>query len=193
MAICLDAAAAAAAAAAIVPRPKWLTQSTRRLTNWSTVERTGRQWDRPRDSDSGTERQTQQLTDCLVTLALLPPSIRQPSGPGRLHSAQLIIYASFGNFHFLLKFSPRSLCVYVCVRVRVRQFRKAAQITNKHKGRERGGREGYSKLCQDLRLEKISALITKNLCAFLTHSRVHSESMRIRLHGEFCDELVAPF
>lgn len=152
------------------------------------------QRNRPRDRDRYREtgRQTQQLTDCLVTLALLPlnPAAQwdrqRGQEAGGLHSALLIIYASFGNFHFLLKFSPRSLCVCVCVRVR--QFRKAAQITNKH-----GKGKGAAKLCQDLRLAKITALITKNLCAFLTHSRVHSESMRIRLHGEFCDELVAPF
>lgn len=46
------------------------------LVNGRADRETVRQWDRPRDSDSGTERQTQQLTDCLVTLALLPPSIR---------------------------------------------------------------------------------------------------------------------
>lgn len=102
MAICLD-AAAAAAAAAIVPRPKWLTQSTRRLTNWSTVEQTGRQWDRPRDSDIGTERQTQQLTDCLVTLALLPPSIRQPSGAGRSGGGSAHYLCFLWEFSFSFK------------------------------------------------------------------------------------------
>lgn len=54
MAICLD----AAAAAAIVARPKWLTQSTRCLTNWSTVEVTaGTAGQRDRETVRQTDRQ----------------------------------------------------------------------------------------------------------------------------------------
>lgn len=73
MAICLD-AAAAAAGAAIVPRPKWLTQLTRRLTNWSTVERTGRQTKGQRQWHRETNAATDRLLGHTCAAAPLNPA-----------------------------------------------------------------------------------------------------------------------
>lgn len=64
-----------------------------------------RQWHR--ETNAATDR----LLGHTCAAALLNPAAQWGGG---LQSAQLIIYASFGNFHFLLKFSPRSLCLCVC-------------------------------------------------------------------------------